>query len=1466
MVAASLPSVASVVSSFDAFRQKLYLRGVLGKKNDRAGDGRPYSMRKWTRWYVELRGPVLVFWNLLDSQLSAYLEDITAIVDGRVQPGSPEFERTVAHIKNIVVKPNFINITDAACSIVGKLKKRDSVWMLHSSGANRFYMQAVDDRAMNEWVRCLRLACFEAAKLYEYYSAALINERYANALVMQRMSAYNVQVRFSGTNEWIPCELAMSNSTPFQMTFCSQQERTQLAVLRNPRSAYAIYPDSLDSVNTAVIAKLEGDCDVDASLHPKIEDPDGEREEVVAPSRTHGSYALVIFQNPGEMGSALVETAARAKLYSMPKSFAPDVVPDREKLYLAPSDIADKSIEIMEPVTARRMLDNLASERCARLDSVDQSAGNSTSESTANMEPVSNTVTKMPWDSDGSDDDDFKPHAVASNGKSKPKAAPAAEQSEAEAQPQKRHFQFLRKNGKSKDSSSHAKSSDPAAAAQKDMKHLRRQSKVNSSATVNSTTTTNSTKESLRNSGSHSQNSSAPSLPTSLPGLATQSTFADEASEAIVNLKIMESPPPGAAATASEQPRRQLAESDTESDGDQPLGNIVSRAAQNMGMAHNGMQQQAPMSMYRASTAMPALGGFSQQQQQQQMMMMNMQQQPNMMQPMMPNTLSMYGGNPAMMQQQMYPQQPQMFGQDPMQMMGGQMMGGMPMPVQGPGSVRGRPTTYMDGGNMWGQQQQMQQPMGGMMDSIGGPLLTMEKKVDPIERPTGLVGAIATREQMKSEQKYRDASSLMRERQNRRNQAMGMANPVYGQMGGRMYGGPQQGWADDTMSMMSGMSGRAPYAQMAPSLSAEQLGHPAMRGTMYGNMQMPMQMNTMGMAGNDDDVALSTYAAGGRMSMAAGADVHPLRAAMQSGMSASSPHLAGQMNPYGMQQMQMMQGGMPMQQPGMIGMDQQRRMSMAGMGTMPRNSMMQAPASPGAAQINAVQSRHSLASSNSGSGASSDGSPLAMHHRVPASRWVKEPSSLRAQAAPRAADARSSTMPRQRGVTGGAANARGNIASVYGLPNRGSSTVRTQEPSSFFQTPGQSAGRYNGRYSSQSDISDESDSDDAQDSETSEGDGVMGPMSKELKQFFNVFADKCLDVKPYAWLDFDAAHGAYTAFCKRNGLRGNAVASSSQFRGLMEAAEWQLKSKPDGTKAYYNTCLLDALEWDEQHLRNKEGVYCYCGMDYNEGDPMLQCSDCNQLFHWDCVSCLKAKPLRGDIFYQFKCNVCNEGKGEEYEREVLSWVQVIYLVLYHLSKEDPKRSYFRWRENICQTISDNWAGLFPDKKKTATWQNTVAGCLSTHSALFKSGMEETQQSGNWTLHEVAAPTRDRFRGPTKTGGRQRAGQSRRRDGAEKEILEVLGEGQSKKRSGARHRVSFSDDEDDEDDRRRMRRAKRKRIDASKALAEDSELLQSVELFTQLQRQQQQQQQQSGADEAVKQEDGLGKHAFGLFST
>ncbi|KAJ1833975.1 hypothetical protein LPJ73_007849, partial [Coemansia sp. RSA 2703] len=415
-----------------------------------------------------------------------------------------------------------------------------------------------------------------------------------------------------------------------------------------------------------------------------------------------------------------------------------------------------------------------------------------------------------------------------------------AEQSPpAEQQKKKKAFGFLQKSGKSKDGSkrdsSFSSKDNRASNGSENSKHLKRQSKGSTD------TTATSNKDSFRNSGADtiSHVSTAPSLPAPVSASAAHGTFGDEASEAIVNLKI-NSPPPvsngaqfGTQRQNSEPVMRQLAESDSESDSDTPLGNFMPRPTQSMGPATgmNMMQQQQQqmqmqqqqqqmqmqqMQMQRASTVIPAMGGPGQ--------MMGMQAQPNMM----PNTMSMYGVTPGVQTSnmvQMFPQQQQqqqMFGQDPNQMM---MGGGMSVPFQGGSpSVRGRPTTYMDpaAGGMWGQQpggamgmnMGMNMGMGMGMDNVGGPLLTVEKKADPIERPTGLVGAIATREQMKSEQKYRDSSSLMKERQMRRNQAMGMNNAIYSQQPGARFGGGQagfpsmygapQGWNDDTMSMMSG--------------------------------------------------------------------------------------------------------------------------------------------------------------------------------------------------------------------------------------------------------------------------------------------------------------------------------------------------------------------------------------------------------------------------------------------------------------------------------------------------------------------------------------------------------------------------------------------------------------------------------------------------------------------------------------
>ena len=173
--------VAQVASNgLTPFRQKCYMRGVIKPRRTTGPLTAGHTnMRKWTKWYVELRGPVLVFWNLLDANLAPLLDSITAMAEGQVLPDSPQFEETVSVIKQVVTKPNFINITDASCSVIGTQKKRSGVWELLSSGANRFFMQATNDRAMNDWVLGIRLACYEAMKLYEIYTTALIRERHS---------------------------------------------------------------------------------------------------------------------------------------------------------------------------------------------------------------------------------------------------------------------------------------------------------------------------------------------------------------------------------------------------------------------------------------------------------------------------------------------------------------------------------------------------------------------------------------------------------------------------------------------------------------------------------------------------------------------------------------------------------------------------------------------------------------------------------------------------------------------------------------------------------------------------------------------------------------------------------------------------------------------------------------------------------------------------------------------------------------------------------------------------------------------------------------------------------------------------------------------------------------------------------------------------------------------------------------
>ncbi|KAG2177537.1 hypothetical protein INT44_008049, partial [Umbelopsis vinacea] len=164
---------------------------------------------------------------------------------------------------------------------------------------------------------------------------------------------------------------------------------------------------------------------------------------------------------------------------------------------------------------------------------------------------------------------------------------------------------------------------------------------------------------------------------------------------------------------------------------------------------------------------------------------------------------------------------------------------------------------------------------------------------------------------------------------------------------------------------------------------------------------------------------------------------------------------------------------------------------------------------------------------------------------------------------------------------------------------------------------------------------------------------------------------------------------------------------------------------------------LTTLNWNADHTRNEEDVYCYCGKSYNSGIPMVQCQQCQQFFHRDCVKCFPKPLLFGDDFLEFTCSVCTQ-QDEKYVRQSMAWITVVQLVLYNLMRrqdpdtdfpKDRDHSYFRWKEDICSFIYDYWEYLNPGKQKSATWHNTIASVLSTNGSIFLSGIEKFQQPG-----------------------------------------------------------------------------------------------------------------------------------------
>ena len=151
----------------------------------------------------------------------------------------------------------------------------------------------------------------------------------------------------------------------------------------------------------------------------------------------------------------------------------------------------------------------------------------------------------------------------------------------------------------------------------------------------------------------------------------------------------------------------------------------------------------------------------------------------------------------------------------------------------------------------------------------------------------------------------------------------------------------------------------------------------------------------------------------------------------------------------------------------------------------------------------------------------------------------------------------------------------------------------------------------------------------------------------------------------------------------------------------------------------------------------------YCNQTITNEDQYLplECQKCHDYFHLPCLRGDRPPVLLGDQLFYFTCGLCDPLGLEHCFRPNLQWVHIIHLALYNLTvAEGGRKGFFRWNDDICGFIQQNWSRLMPQRKKTQSWHSTVAGILSVNCpAVFQSGQKQFGEHGWWALQKVAPP-------------------------------------------------------------------------------------------------------------------------------
>ncbi|OMH78645.1 hypothetical protein AX774_g7960 [Zancudomyces culisetae] len=447
-------------------------------------------------------------------------------------------------------------------------------------------------------------------------------------------------------------------------------------------------------------------------------------------------------------------------------------------------------------------------------------------------------------------------------------------------------------------------------------------------------------------------------------------------------------------------------------------------------------------------------------------------------------------------------------------------------------------------------------------EDMGGPLISVQKKTDTMQNPAGLVAAIANREQLKSDQKYRDSGSLMRGRQIKKmgetygtvsgkSSRLGMSSSTFNQN-------------DDTMSVVGGYANQTLGPRPATSMYFHESPH-AMNENLGGSVMnggRPLSMN---------------------VNSAFGGSVANLSAFVQnSGIGHSRSVLGYHTNHNAIDEMGVSGGSYEGFRP---------RSNIYG----PSNSFTNLPQSfgihaNGGRPVSGIQSMGGPGFRGSTVGGKLGGYDGANRMSIMSSAGMGYPNNRLN---------RSSLVFNGNQPSDQTLNASiGNINAGYGIqnqqfseefpmnanPNRMSRVTHGFGQNSDFAPIGGNRGIHaphnapvfnqhlNNRNST------------AFSSQLKQSSSLNSPVyqdfmidltiTQKVAQNFEAFLDKCVDSKPYSVVTMSDVYSCYSRFCLKNGLTEEEKPNIDQFIKMLKVADWTPKENKEGESSYYNMILV----------------------------------------------------------------------------------------------------------------------------------------------------------------------------------------------------------------------------------------------------------------------------------------------------